>query len=75
VIFRFEETLPILINIGLIIVGVPIIYWLLGAVDPTCGVTEYQPQLILIMILVAIQPAVFILARMLKGLSVRKDGF
>ncbi len=66
-ILRVEETLPILINIGLIIVGVPIAQWLLGALDPTCGVIEYQPQLVLIMILVAIQPAVLILARMLKG--------
>lgn len=69
-IFRVEETLPILINIGLIIVGVPTVYWLLGALDPKCGVIEYQPQLVLIMILVAIQPAVFILARMIKRVFV-----
>lgn len=72
--FREEEVLPVLINLGLIVVGTPIASWLFGAMDPTCKVSSYQPQLLHIMFLLAIQPTIFMLSRALRNLSVRKSG-
>ncbi len=72
--FREEEVLPVLINLGMIVVGTPIASWLFGALDPTCKVSSYQPQLVHIMFLLAIQPTVFILSRALRNNSIRKSG-
>lgn len=72
-IFKDDEALPILINIGLIVVGAPIVSWLtVGTAGCGSDVQAYQPQLLHIILLVAIQPLIFGFARAVRDFGRRR---
>lgn len=74
-IFRGDETLPVLINIGLIVVGVPIFTWLTGMKELRCegSYPGYQMEIIEVIILIGIQPSIFAIARIIRESNIKRQ--
>lgn len=74
-IFRGDEALPVLINIGLVVVGVPIITWLTGMKELGCegSYLSYQLEIIEVIILIVIQPSVFAIARIIRESNLKRQ--
>ncbi len=74
-IFRGNEALPVLINIGLIVVGVPIVTWLTGMKElgREGSYLSYQLEIIEVIILIIIQPSIFAIARIIRESSLKRQ--